>query len=88
MRPPAAAAMGGGVTASDLQQLLLADLVRRHGGTRQRWRRVMGELRVYPPETHPHCNWDVRPSGPAADVDAVNDAADGWRDRHAQVRPG
>ena len=76
------------MTASDLERLLVAELVRRHGGTRQRWRRVLGELRVYPPETHPHCNWDVRPSGPSADVDAVNEAADALRDRHTQVSAG
>lgn len=76
------------MTGSDLQQLLVTRLVKTHGGTRQRWRQAIGDVRVYPPDTHPQCNWDVRPTGRAADVDAINDLVDELRLRHSRATAG
>jgi hypothetical protein len=76
------------MTGSDIQQLLVTRLVKAHGGTRQRWRQAIGEVRVYSLDTHPQCNWDVRPIGRAADVDAINDLVDELRMRHSRVVAG
>ena len=73
------------MTASDLQQLLVSALVRAHGGTRQRWRRAVGDIRVYSLDTHPHCNWDVRASGSPGDIDAVDAVVDALRDDHPHI---
>jgi hypothetical protein len=73
------------MTASDLQSLLLSTLVRDHGGDRRRWRLVLGEVRVYPLATHPHCNWSVTPSGAFADIDAVETLVDQVRAQHPIV---
>lgn len=73
------------MTGSDLQQLLVTKLVQSRGGTRQRWRRAVGELRVYSVATHPHCNWEVRASGSAGDIEAVEDMADRLRAAHAVI---
>lgn len=73
------------MTASDIQQLIVNRLVRSRGGTRQRWRQAIGDVRVYSAATHPHCNWDVRPSGDPDDVDAINDLVDELRFRHARI---
>ena len=51
------------MTAGELQDLLVNALVRKAGGSKRDWRAAMGKVRVYSPETHPHCNWSVAPSG-------------------------
>ncbi|WP_116090738.1 hypothetical protein [Sphingomonas crusticola] len=71
--------------ASQIQSLILARLVRSSGGTRQHWRRAIGEIRVYSMKTHPHCNWDVYAAGNAADVKAVNAAVDEIRMDHPHI---
>lgn len=75
------------MTGSDLQQLIVTKLVQTRGGTRQRWRRAVGEVRVYSLATHPHCNWDVRASGSPSDIDAVDEVVDALCERHAHVSP-
>lgn len=75
------------MTASDLQSLLLTTLVREQGGDRRRWRLVLGEVRVYPLATHPHCNWSVTPSGAFTDIDAVETLVDQVRAQHPIVTP-
>lgn len=73
------------MTASDLQSLILTTLVREQGSDRRRWRLVLGEVRIYPLATHPHCNWSVTPSGAFADIDAVETLIDQVRAQHPIV---
>ena len=42
------------MTAVDVRDLLVKRLVAATGGSAQRWRRAIGEVRVYPLTTHPH----------------------------------
>jgi hypothetical protein len=67
------------MTAADLIDRIVAQLVRRHGGTVRRWKTVLGKVRVYDAETHPHCNWSLTPSGAAGDVAAVEKLLDELR---------
>jgi hypothetical protein len=71
--------------SSQIQNLILAQLVRSVGGTRQHWRRAIGQLRVHSINTHPHCNWDVYASGRPADVHAINQVVDQLRTTHPHV---
>ncbi|NLS27563.1 hypothetical protein S2M10_25600 [Sphingomonas sp. S2M10] len=67
------------MTAADLIDRIVAQLVRRHGGTVRRWKTVLGKVRVYDAKTHPHCNWSLAPSGAAGDVAAVEKLLDELR---------
>jgi hypothetical protein len=73
------------MTAADLIDLFLARLLREVGGTRRRWRQVLGEVRIYDAETHPHCNWSLTPSGSAAEIGAAERIADRLRGEHPIV---
>lgn len=73
------------MTAADLTDRIVAQLIRRHGGTVRRWRAVLGQMRVYDAETHPHCNWSLAPSGAAGDVAAVEKLLDELRIAHPLV---
>lgn len=75
------------MTAADLYDLLLSALTRTVGGSRRRWRIVIGDIRVYGLDTHPHCNWSVSPSGSVAEIAAVENAVDDLRGRHPIVTP-
>ena len=76
------------MTASDLQDLLTATLVRQYGGSRRRWKSVLGAMRVYDPATHPHCNWSVALSGSVAEVAAIEALLDRVRGEHPIVSEG
>ncbi|WP_419826053.1 hypothetical protein [Sphingomonas sp.] len=67
------------MTTADLRDLLVRDLVRADGGSAARWRRAVGELKVYARATHAHCNWEVRPAGTAYLIERVERAADAIR---------
>ena len=67
------------MTATELRDLIIRLLVRENGGGTLRWRNVLGQLRVYPRDTHAHCNWDARPSGASGDVALVEQAVDQLR---------
>jgi hypothetical protein len=73
------------MTAADIRDLIIRQLVRAQGGGTARWRGALGELKVYPLETHAHCNWDVRPSGSAFEMAQVERAADVVRARYPFV---
>lgn len=73
------------MTGADLIDLFLATLLRTQGGTRARWRRVLGPVRIYDPATHPHCNWELAPSGSARERAAIEDLADRLRGDHPIV---
>lgn len=73
------------MTADDLIDRFLARLLREQGGTRRRWRTVVGPVRVYSPATHSHCNWSIAPSGSTADIAAVEAVSDALRSEHPIV---
>jgi hypothetical protein len=70
------------MTAAELRDLFLTVLTRRFGGSRRRWRIVIGEVRLYSTATHPHCNWAVYPAGSAGENGAVEAVADDLRAAH------
>lgn len=74
--------------ASELRDRLVLRLANHRSGGRARWRRAVGEVIVYPIETHPHCNWTVRPSGSIVEIDAVERAVDALRDDNPFVSEG
>ncbi len=76
------------MTASDLEQLLIARLVRERGGTSQTWQRALGKVIVRDMETQAHCNWDVRLSGSDAQRDAIERLLDDARLEHSIVAAG
>ncbi|WP_081674008.1 hypothetical protein [Novosphingobium sp.] len=73
------------MTASDLEQILIARLIRENGGTSQIWRRALGKIIVRDPKTHPHCNWDFRPSGTDRQRSAIERLLDDVRLEHSIV---
>jgi len=73
------------MTSSELLNLILARLVRAEGGSRQRWRRALGDVRVYSLATHPHCNWDLRSSGTAIELRAIEHVLDLARSTYPHV---
>jgi hypothetical protein len=46
------------------------------------------DIKVYPIDTHPHCNWEVRAAGSAGDIAAVERAVDRMRADHPFVERG
>jgi hypothetical protein len=74
--------MGATMTALELRDLIVRQLAREHVGGTVSWRRVIGDLRVYARSTHPHCNWDVRPTGTPTEVDRVERMVDKVRILH------
>jgi hypothetical protein len=76
------------MTASDLEQLLITRLIRERGGTSQTWRRALGKVIVRDTKTHPHCNWDFRPSGNDAQRAAIERLLDDVRLEHSIVTDG
>lgn len=73
------------MTARDLQDRIVARLLRGFGGTKQRWRSVLGALRVHDVRTHPHCNWSAAPSGSPREVEIVERLLDDVRAEHPIV---
>src|SRR3546814_4684859 len=74
-----------GMTASELQDLLVATLVRKAGGTRRRWRIAVGPVRLHDLATHPHCNWSIAPSGGVREVAEIEQLLDSLRLAHPIV---
>lgn len=73
------------MTSSELRDTIIRLLAKENGGGTIRWRRVLGDLKVYPRSTHAHCNWDARPNGPAVDIALAENAVDRVRLRHPFV---
>ena len=71
--------------ATDLRDLIIRQVARNNGGGTVRWRKTLGDLRVYPRTTHAHCNWDARPTGPPQDVAAIEKVVDEIRLQHPFV---
>lgn len=76
------------MTASELEHLLIARLVRTRGGTSQTWQRALGRIIVRDQATHPHCNWDLRPGGTDAQRAAIEALLDDARLEHSIVTAG
>lgn len=76
------------MTASDLEQLLITRLIRERGGTSQTWQRALGKVIVRDTKTHPHCNWDLRPSGTDAQRAAIERLLDDVRLEYSIVTDG
>lgn len=76
-----------GMTASDLELLLIARLIRERGGTSQTWRRALGKIIVRDTKTHAHCNWDLRLGGTDAQRAAIERLLDDVRLEHSIVSP-
>ena len=72
------------MTSSQLQDLIVASLLRRLGGTTRRWRLVLGAIRFHDPLTHV-CNWSIAPSGDPRDVAEVENVLDVLRIEHPRV---
>jgi hypothetical protein len=70
------------MTVHDITDQFLAILLREVGGTRRRWRNVIGPVKLYSAATHPHCNWSITPGGDAAENSAVERIADRLRDKY------
>ena len=73
------------MTIIQLQTLLIARLVRAHGGETRSWRQALGPIRHYDVATHPHCNWAVAPSGSARQNSAIEELCDSVRAEHPIV---
>ena len=73
------------MTASELQEMLVASLARHCGSTQRRWRLALGPVRVLSIDTHPHCNWDVRPEGSWAEIAEIEALLDRVRLSHPIV---
>lgn len=73
------------LTAAELRDLILRQLATNNGCGTVRWRKILGDLKVYPRTTHAHCNWGARPSGPAADVAVVERTIDAVPLKHPFV---
>ena len=76
------------MTASDLEQLLIARLIRKRGGTSQTWQRALSKVIVHDTATHAHCNWDVSLSGTDAQRAAIERLLDEVRLEHSIVVAG
>ncbi|WP_394652680.1 hypothetical protein [uncultured Sphingomonas sp.] len=74
--------------ASDLQDRIIAQLLRDHGGTKRRWRTAVGRVKLYDPATHPHCNWSLDPQGNAKENAVIEAMMDDLRLRLRIVTPG
>ena len=74
------------MTSADLEQLLIARLVRDQGGTSQTWRRALGKVAVRDAKTHAHCNWEITPDGTDAQKAAIEELLDDVRLVHSIVK--
>lgn len=70
------------MTANDLIDLLVAQLLRDHGKTKHHWRKAVGPIRLYDRATHPHCNWSATPTGSPRDVALIEALLDDIRMAH------
>ena len=73
------------MTAPELGDLIVRQLAKDNGGGTIRWRRALGELKVYSLSTHAHCSWDVRPAGSAYEMALIERAVDAIRLNHPYV---
>jgi len=70
------------MTSDKITDLLVARLVRDHGRSKHHWRKVIGCVRLYSRDTHPHCNWSITPTGSAQEISVIETLMDDLRMRH------
>jgi hypothetical protein len=70
------------MTPSQLVDRLIALLVREHGGTKHRWRKLIGPVQLYSLATHAHCNWSITPTGSHGEIARIEQLIDDLRMRH------
>jgi hypothetical protein len=73
------------MTASQLQDLLVARLVRKAGGTTRKWRMAIGPIHMHDLATHAPFNWSVRPNGDARENAEIERLLDTIRLDHPVV---
>jgi hypothetical protein len=73
------------MTADRLSDLMVARLVRDHGGSKHHWRRAIGPIRLYSRDTHAHCNWAAVPTGSFRDIALIETLLDELRMRHPLI---
>jgi hypothetical protein len=73
------------MTASQLQDLLVARLTRKLGGSARRWRMAIGPVHLHELATHGPFNWSVRPTGAAREVAEIEQLLDTVRLDHPIV---
>jgi len=76
------------MTASELQDHIVASLVQTSGGTPRRWRSVVGPVRIHDLKTYPHCNWSVAPHGGSREIAEVERLLDTLRLAKPHVTEG
>jgi hypothetical protein len=74
------------MTGPELNELLLTVLSGTTRQGRRDWKKMLGPAHVYPMSTHPYCNWEFQPSGPADDVAAALKAAEIAQAAHPNIR--
>lgn len=77
-----------GMLASDLRDILIREIVKARGGGITRWRKAVGQLKVYSRSTHAHCNWEARPVGTVAEIAVIERAVDDIRLLYPYVDEG
>jgi len=70
------------MTQAQLLDLLVARLIRNHGGAKARWRKLAGPVTLYSLKTHPHCNWALNPTGTGAEIAQIENLLDELRQSH------
>ena len=73
------------MTSAQLVDLLIARLVRDHGGPKQHWRKLVGPVRIYDSSTHAHCNWTIDPTGTHTEIRRIEALLDDLRMRHPVI---
>ncbi|MDO7836736.1 hypothetical protein Q4610_16940 [Sphingobium sp. HBC34] len=70
------------MTREMMNDLMVARLLRDHGRSKHHWRKVIGPIRLYARDTHPHCNWTLTPTGDMRDVALIENLLDDLRMAH------
>jgi hypothetical protein len=72
-------------TPAELGEVLVAILTGAAGGSEERWRDVVGEVRYLPLATNVLSNWSIAPKGTAAELEAAAKAEELVRAEHPYV---
>jgi hypothetical protein len=72
-------------TPSQMQDLLAELLEGATSGTREHWRRAIGDVEQLPTHFNVRSNWQVHPRGSKRDLEAIQKAVDLVRQEHPYV---
>ncbi|MBT2186846.1 hypothetical protein [Sphingobium nicotianae] len=70
---------------AQLTDVLVARLLREHGGTKHGWRKLIGPVQIYSLKTHAHCNWAIHPTGTSSEIAMIEHLVDDLRMSHPIV---